>query len=320
MDGRTQMVVIIKELYSIGVNHRLTRCGGAEVHTVDEPWDEDAPDVSSIKIPSDICLRKPSTDVIVVGAAVAPGRAPVTELNVLVRVGPVEKSLRCYGTRVWYQGAAGLTLTPPEPFEALPLRWEYAFGGFDASDPDAPPKTEARNPVGCGVARKAGSLIHQQGPQIEDPEFPIDSPGYSGPPAGIGAIQRHWEPRLRYAGTYDDLWMQERMPLMPMDFDERFNQVAEPALVTPTYLRGGELVELHNLSHDGPIRFRLPKLNFYVGASIRGEVQHFSPVLDTLILRPSDDRTVELTWRAAVPMPRRSRHCDWIQVHERAWV
>jgi hypothetical protein len=91
-----------------------------------------------------------------------------------VRLGPVRKALRVFGQRVWYRGAASLALTAPEPFESLPLRWEYAYGGFDDSDP-AHPIEEPRNPVGCGVTRHGASLVNEAAPRIEDPDNLITS-------------------------------------------------------------------------------------------------------------------------------------------------
>lgn len=39
---------------------------------------------------------------------------------------------------------------------------------------------------------------------------------------------RSWQPRLRYAGTYDQHWMDERLPFLPEDFDLRYFQSAPP--------------------------------------------------------------------------------------------
>src|SRR5690606_1156027 len=118
----------------------VSRAGGAEIRIADEPWDPDAPETSSIKYPSDLCLRKPSTDVVVVGSAMAPYRQAVRELDVRVRVGPVQKALRVVGPRAWYRAAVGrMKLTEPQPFESTTLKWEHAWGGADyESDPQRP--------------------------------------------------------------------------------------------------------------------------------------------------------------------------------------
>src|SRR5207247_1819827 len=83
---------------------------------------------------------------------------------------------------------------------------------------------EPRNPAGTGVARKSATLIHQPAPRIEDPRELISSEKTRPAPAGVGALGRHWEPRRKYVGTTDKLWLEERMPLLPHDFDERSNE------------------------------------------------------------------------------------------------
>ena len=56
-------------------------------------------------------------------------------------------------------------------------------------------------------------------------------PGQNVLAAAFGPVGRHWEPRVRYAGTYDDRWTEDRMPLLPKDFDDRFHNAAPPGLV-----------------------------------------------------------------------------------------
>lgn len=320
-DGSNQVLVLIKERFSIHPGSaRVTRVGEAEVRYADEPWDPDAPEASSIKLPADVCLRKPSTDVIVVGSAVSKGLQPVKQLDVHVEVGPVSKSLRVFGTRVWYKGALGLTLGPPQPFTSVPLRWELAYGGFDTSDPDKPPLEEPRNPLGRGVTRSPESLVHQPGPQIEDPRDLISTVRTRPAPAGVGALGRHWEPRRSYTGTMDERWMKERMPLPPLDFDERHHQAATPDLICPEYLKGGEIVRILNMAEQGLYQFALPSLYFGVTARKDGKNTEYRPVLDTVLLRPTDEQTLELTWRTVVPMPRPSRRLEFIQVIEKELV
>lgn len=315
-EGAPCIVVVIKQRFTFSRTGQVLREPGAQVRLVDEPWEPDA-EQSSIRLPSDLCLRKPGTDVVVAGRAVAPGARPVKELDVKVRVGPVSKRLKVFGTRVWYPGLVGLTLSAPQPFHALPLRWEYAYGGMDTSNPKRPAH-EPRNPLGRGVAADPDTLKHQPGPQIEDPDDLISSPRSRPAPAGVGAIGPQFEPRLRYAGTYDDAWQKERMPLPPRDFDERHNQVAAPGLICPAHLRGGEPVELVGLCEEGPARFELPRMVFHVGSRTpRGSPEH-RPELDTVLLQP-DERAFELTWRATVPVPKRARELEAITVFEKEW-
>jgi hypothetical protein len=316
LDGGVAMVVIVKQMFAVDRRGRVTRVGGAEIRLADEPWDPDSPETSSVRLPSDVCIRKPSTDVVVVGAAVGVYRPRVTHLDVLVRVGPVLKALRVFGQRVWCRGAASLALTAPEPFESLPLRWEYAYGGFDSSDP-ANPLEEPRNPVGCGVTRKGASLVDKAAPRIEDPANLIASERTRPAPAGVGALGRHWEPRRRYVGTMDERWLRERVPLLPHDFDDRYNQLATPELITPMPLVGGEPLHVLNMCEEGSIECELPRIAFFVGARFDdGPLKEFRPMLDTVLVLPNA-RRFEMTWRSAIPTPAPARRLRYVQVHEK---
>lgn len=314
-DGRPLGLVVIKERFYVALNQRVTRMGDAEVRYTDEPWDPEAPATSSTRRPADTCIRKTATDVLVAGFAMAPGRRPVTELDVLVEVGPVSRALRVTGPRVWYEGAAGLALTEPEPFVEVPLQWELAWGGTDAGDGSQPLMEEPRNPVGRGVTRNTEALLHHLGPQIEDPAAPIAGLGRH-EPWGVGPIGRHWSPRRGWAGTVDPAWMRSRMPLSPLDQDPRFEQAAVPAMVAPGFLRGGERVRLHHLCADGALEFELPRVQFGVVARRDDGDVPVGVLLDTVLLEPHD-RVVELTWRAAVPLPRPARRLLEIRVDEK---
>jgi hypothetical protein len=67
---------------------------------------------------------------------------------------------------VWHREGKGLT--QPRPIDSLELRYDYAFGGIDASDPEEIVE-DARNPVGRGIASDLATLERQAGPQIESP-------------------------------------------------------------------------------------------------------------------------------------------------------
>jgi len=315
MDGGTVILAIIKQRFEVDPRGQVVRVEGAEVRLADEPWDEDKPEKSSVKFPADVCLYKPSTDVLVTGSAVGPGKRSAVSLDVKVKVGPVERNLRVFGLRVWYQGIAGLSLSPPQPFEELALRWEYAYGGFDDSNPEKPLE-EARNPVGCGVARDPKALVHQPAPAIEDPADLISSHRSKPEPAGVGPLGRHWAPRRSFLGTMDERWKKERMPLPPLDFDPHHNQAAPPRLIAPAYLKGGEPVELHNVCVDGPLSFSLPRLAFVIGARTDDGTAEYRPALDTVLLEPNQ-RCFEMTWRAAIPSPRPIRRLRSIDVVEK---
>lgn len=319
-DGAYVAIVLIKERFVATREGVVSRAGDAKVAFADELWDPEAPESSSIRLPSDVCLSKPGTDVIVVGEARAPYREPVPQLDVHVRVGPIDKSVRVFGPRAWYAGSLGrMELTKPERFESMPIRWELAWGGSDyESDPDDPVE-EARNPCGRGLVADPSTLGGQEGPNVEDPRDPIESHRSRPKPAGLGAIGRHWMPRRRYTGTMDEEWMEERMPLSPLDFDDRFNHAAPPDQITPAPLRGGERVEVLGMHDEGPYAFALPKPRFFAGVQLADSLEERAPQLDTVLLH-ANDRAVEMTWRSVLPLPRRAADVRFVQVHEKQRV
>jgi len=188
------------------------------------------PDTSSYKYEPETAFTKLTTDVVLIGHA-HPAKAVARHVDTAFRVGPVEKTVRVFGDRVWKKRFGIVDMTNPEPLEKIPLIYERAFGGWDSAEPD--PMTsrfEPRNPVGVGFKRKKfedGMPL----PNLEDPKKPLKMYGDTPPPAGFGFISPNWQPRVSYAGTYDGKWEKERAPLLPKDFDTRFFNAASPGLI-----------------------------------------------------------------------------------------
>jgi hypothetical protein len=290
------------------------------VRTTDVPWGD--PEKSSIAYPSDVCLRKPATDVVVVARAHAPGGRPVPSFDVYVSVGALRKALTVHGLRVWEANGAGISA--PRPLDRLDLRYDFAFGGFEGGESEKAVE-EPRNPIGMGMVRDPKTLTDQPAPQIDDVAMPLKTWRTRPAPAGIGAIGRHWEPRRRHAGTYDENWKEQRAPLLPDDHDDRFNQCASPGLVADPPLLGGEEVKLLNLvPGGGPTVFALPRVAVEVEFRAKGRApEPFRPHLDTVVVdvlgrRRGQPVVVELAWRAYVRAPRRMADAQ-IVIREAKW-
>lgn len=256
------------------------------------------PGKSSIKYDADLVLTKKTTDVIVVGHAYAPEGRAVTQLDVGFKIGALQKALRVFGDRRWQ----GVGMPTPEPFTRMPLVYERAFGGVDKRSPTPEKDWEWRNPVGTGFAASSSSATDTMLPNIENPKQLIASWKDRPAPAGFGVVASHWQPRVGFAGTYDDRWMKTRQPLLAEDLDDRYFQSAPADQQTPEFLRGGEAVTLLRLTPTGELRFTLPKL--YLGFETRfydGSRQvHPNRKLHTVILEPDFPR-VSLVWHSALP-------------------
>jgi hypothetical protein len=112
------------------------------------------PGNSSIRLPGDISLTKPGTDVLLLGHAYAPNGRETTHMDVSVGVGATWKTARVFGDRYWVATTPGYAISQPEPFEMMPLVWERAFGGTDWVQGEL--RAEVRNPVGTGFAVDGG--------------------------------------------------------------------------------------------------------------------------------------------------------------------
>jgi hypothetical protein len=309
-DGRDRLVVIVKYTYRAGRGGLERDDDGAAPRPIDEPNGDD-PATSSIERPSDLCDFKPGTDVVLIGHAY-PRTAGATHADVSLRVGSIAKTVRAHGLRAWQRGVfGGVKPGPARPIRApVPLIYELAWGGLDTSLPDKP-LGEPRNYVGRGVARDAARLVDQPAAQLESLERPLGE--RDNVPASFGAVHRHWQPRVRYVGTYDDAWKQTRMPLLPRDFDPRFYVCTPADQWSPAPLAGNESVEVIGATEDASWRFRLPG-EAPTFTSVADQARHAHPThLDTILI-DADDRTVELVWRASIPIPKKLEQLDEVRV------
>jgi hypothetical protein len=225
-------------------------------------------------------------------------------VDVHVAVGPVKRTIRVFGDRRWSQLMGAPRPSSPGPIEDIPLIYERAFGGQDASPEDPRDhEGEPRNPVGVGlVARRSRARIEEIPlPNIEDPAALIEDPRDRPEPAGFGFIGRGWQPRASYAGTYDAAWAARRAPRLPEDFDERFYSGAHPRLCTQRHLSGSEEVLLVHAGPGGALRFRLPGARPAVRVTVAEARDTLEMAFDTLIL-DADALRATLVWRGRRPL------------------
>lgn len=313
-DGRDLAVALVKYTF------RRDRTGAmildretpSPLHLIDVPWDESAP-LGSARRPSQAFDEKPGTEVLLVGHAGV--RASASFSDVRLRVGPIDKIVRAHGLRVWQRGTfGGVSPGPALPLrEPVPLRWELAWGGTDESDP-ARAVSEPQNPLGRGVARDPASLLDRAAAQLEIPDSPAGSRGHI--PAGFGPTARHWRPRVGYAGTYDQAWQETRMPLLPVDFDPRFHVSAPPDQWSPRRLGSDVEIDVAGTSLVPGWTFRLPRIAVTATTRATDGTETREAALDTILI-DADELIVELTFRAALPMPAKRDAVEELRLVER---
>jgi len=160
--------VVVKGTFALAQGKLERAKEQAEIALVDETWDPDNAERSSLKTAGDVVLTKPSTDVIVTGTARIPGEAR-REWDVAVEVRRRGDRELVYQSRVLgprrfrHTAEKGWGVTEPEPTVEVPIRYELAYGGsypipdgergeVDAESPRPKPGwvVDRQNPSGTG--------------------------------------------------------------------------------------------------------------------------------------------------------------------------
>lgn len=298
-NGAEVFLVAVKGTFVLGSDGMLARADVQEP-VLPAPVYSGEPGTSSLLYETDLVLGKPATDVLVHGHAYALSGKAAPAVEVSLRVGPIFKRIVAVGDRTWEKRLAGLTLSDPAPFERMPLVYERAFGGSIPAGAGPRVEREARNPVGTGLVLSASEAAGKRAPNLEHPGDVLHTWDQRPRPAGLGPIARDWSPRVELAGTYDAQWERDRMPLPPLDFDDRFYQCAPEDQQVPGYLRGGEAVELRGMTPGGLLRFTLPRVDLGFTTSIGGEKRGHEANLHTVIIEPDQLRVI-LVWHTAMP-------------------
>ena len=313
-DGAEVWLVAVRGTFTIKPNGEL-ELADEQVPVCMAPQFVGDPTESSLLYDSDLHHKKSRTDVILHGHAYAPQGEPVTQLDVRLKVANIDKTLRVFGDRIWEESLLGLRLSRPKPFTTMPLTYERAFGGTDLIEDVAKYRGwEPRNPIGAGFAMRKKHLIGTPAPNIEYANYLVAGWKDRPDPVGFGPIPGHWSPRVELAGTYDEKWEKERQPLLPEDFDEQFYQCAPHDQQLP-FLKGGELVELHNLTPDGLLRFQLPRVTLgFETLFDNGDRDVHRSSLHTVILEPDVPR-VMMVWHTHLPCHHKVLKLQTTRIH-----
>jgi hypothetical protein len=298
--GVHHWLVAVKATFDISPDGKL-KLADEQIPPVLAPVYYGEPGLSSLRYDSDLLAVKPGTDVIVNAHAHAPGGKPTKQFDVTLKIDKFSKTLRISGPRVYAFNMGFLTCTAAQPFTTQPIRYEWAYGGGDFSDPD--PKNhriDPRNPIGKSFTVHEANLKGQPAHSVE---FPSGNAAKMGP-AGFGAIDRSWTPRREYAGTYDDKWEKAKKPLLPDDYDDRFGMCAPADQLSPEPLRGGERVELTNMTPQQSLRIELPKVYFVFTTRFGSRTEDHRSKLSLVLIEP-DDMRVMMVWQTALRVPAR---------------
>lgn len=242
----------------------------------------------------DAAMPKPCGEMLVAGAAMAPGGEPVPALTLDIALGPLRKRLAVFGERVWRQSASGPVFEPPRPFVEMPLVPERCFGGPSHAD----------NPLGRGAdaARRveAGEIVPL--PNVERADQLIRHAADAPTPVRLGPIDPGHPSRRALAGTYDERWLKHDFPGLARDADPRLFCVAPDDQRIDGYFDGAERFRLVGFSAEHPvIEGALPGLRARIFVARADGLFELPSVIDTVWLFPSALKGV-LIFRAACPV------------------
>ena len=247
------VTLIVKGAFDLHAGGLATLAEDQPTPAGDEYFPGDEEQTGAPRYESDFAHFKPAADLLLVGACHAPDGHPTRECRATFGVGATERSLLVSGDRRWDPKQRRPTLTAPERFTEMELRYENSFGG-EGFEP---------NPVGKGYldnpkqAVKLGLAL----PNIRDERARIERPGSPLEPVTFGPLSRRWEQRFSKMGSYEPPWLKTRWPWFPEDFDWTHFNAAPEAMQVPGYLRGDEEVYLENLHPErAEYRSRLPGL------------------------------------------------------------
>jgi len=303
-DGRELLVVAIKATYDIPSDAAEPQLSPEQVPLVQADQFTGMPGVSAPRCETDYAHRKLACDVLLIGSAYAPNGRAAARVPVELTVGPMSKRFTVIGDRRWRKAGGAISATDPEPFVVMPFSYDVAFGGTDNTrESEGEVHTYLPNPVGRGYWRHSDHIDGQPLPNTERVNEEVNRPDGNFAPMAFGVIGRNWSPRLAYAGTYDQQWVENEAPFWPKDFDHRYFQAAPPSQVIP-YPQGGEEVVLRNLTPTRICRFNLPVRRMPVTFFSHGGAEKtVAAEIDTVLIEPDAGR-FSLVWRTNLRLER----------------
>ncbi len=298
-------VVVVRATYDVDANNN---CKISDLQSpfvyADAHYGD--PETTSVRAESDFVPTKPRAEILLDAVAMVPGGGTAESVEVALLGSSLDKRAIVTGERHWYCGAFGMRATRPLPFDTLPLAWHLTFGGTDRTFGDETrTRSDPRNPVGRGfqVNSRPKAIEGQLLPCIEHAQSRIESWDDRPEPIGFGPVPRFAAERARYAGTYDEHWMEDILPFLPDDFDDHYFLAAPPDQQFDTLAEGMEFACL-NMSKSGIFRVRLPRLSVPVSFMFDDRIRVSTLIPDTLILKPHEGRIV-LLGRVRAQLPRK---------------
>jgi hypothetical protein len=303
-NGAERLVVAVKGTFTLPLTGEIPELAAEQLRLTDADEFVGAPGLSAVTSECDWAPRKARCDILLNGSAHAPDGKPTNRINVGIRIGGWHKVFAVVGDRVWRTGPV-TRVSEPEPFDVKPISYGNAFGGVDNFHPDERQhRTYLQNPVGLGYHHVLDPYLVDGTPlpNTEESNAPVMTPNGGYRPMAFGPVGRNFSPRCKFAGTYDQNWIDNVFPFLPTDFNPRYFQAA-PEDQQVEKISGGEPVTLLNLTPDGRRVFLLPSIDVPVVFFLHRGREEAKATIDTLTIEPDAGRFC-LVWRASLLLKR----------------
>ncbi|AUI87864.1 hypothetical protein BS333_15835 [Vibrio azureus] len=261
----------------------------AESEIFDDPQYLGEEGFSALKVDHEFAFFKPNTDVLIYGKARSYGKKPVTyqECRILLD-GHVDKTIAIHGERVWVEHGGSISVSLPQPFIEKDMDYTCAVGGgFD-------------NRIGGGIAESTAELLQQPVPSVFYPGETWSPSVTHCRVAGFGAIPPFFSQRQKLAGTFDEEWLETRKPMLPVDFDVKFNQSAPQDQQCKGYVSGGERLMMSGFCHNDTITFRIPDKKYMAIATFKDRQEQAAMPIYT-IFADTERKQISLSYTAVFP-------------------
>ena len=234
---------------------------------------------------------KPKTtgEFLVHGKCYPPKGEPVSASRVVIKLGELTKELYVFGDRNWIKGLGfGWGVSEPEKFTEMSVCYQNAFGGADHPE----------NSLGKGLDEVDvnGEMLIPL-PNIEYPDQLVGSPKDKPASASLNRVDITCRQRQKKAGTYDQKYIEERMPGFPDDLNlEYFNDAAEDQW-NNGFFSGDESYEILNMhAQHSLLKGKLPEIKARCFITHRQDdsdvFKEIDTVLDTVWFMPGENMGV----------------------------
>ena len=233
--GEHRMVALVMAWFPLGEDHPALLVDNQAAPVGYAVLAALAPDT-----PLDSLYPKARGELLLATQACAPGGEPTAEMQVRVRLGDLDKTLRVLGDREAGHGLLGNQPGRPQPFTAMPLDWSRAYGG-----PAHP----------CNLAGKGytGKRAVNAWPNVEYPGQPIKNGRQKHEPAGFGPRGIQCPDLQAHLGSMNREWLKRHAPHLAKDFSPAAFNVAPADQQLKAWFQGDEAYRLEGLHPGRPV-------------------------------------------------------------------